>query len=278
MDEVPGSRFKNIFKKLFGSNGHPLEEHILEAEEEGELEKDEVSMLLNILDLDEKEVSEIMVPRTDMVCAENHSSVEDVARIIFSLGAHSRIPLFEETKDRIIGQVHAKDLLEPLLRGMGAAPASSYMRPPYFVPEDMSLDMVLSRFKKNKIHMAIVQDEYGGTAGLVTMEDVLEEIVGEIADEYDEERPDEFVVNKDGSLTVSGRVTLEDLCEKCALELESEDVDSIGGYLAAMAGRIPHAGEFFMIDNMKFTVLEADERQIWSIRLEQAPESQTPDE
>ena len=268
MDEGSDSRFTTIFKKIFGTNGQHLEEHILEARADGEIESDEVSMLLNILDFDKKHVTEIMVPRTDMVCAANNSSVKDIADIIISQGAHSRIPVFKETKDHIIGVVHAKDLLKPLLEGLDNMLIAELMRSVYFVPEEMCLDDVLSAFKREKLHMAIVQDEYGGTSGMVTMEDVLEEIVGEIADEYDQERPDEIQSFDNNTFIVSGRVPLDEVSEKCDLELESENVDSIGGYITAMAGRIPHQGEFFTFDGKRFTVLEADDRQIWSIRIE----------
>ena len=268
MDEGSDSRFTNIFKKIFGTNGQQLEEHILEAKADGEIESDEVSMLLNILDFDEKHVTEIMVPRTDMVCAPSESSVKDVADIIVNQGSHSRIPIFKDTKDRIIGVIHAKDLLNPLLSGFDDMSINELMRSVYFVPEEICLDDVLSAFKREKLHMAIVQDEYGGTSGMVTMEDVLEEIVGEIADEYDQERPEEIRPLANNSYIVSGRVPLDEVSDKCGLELESQDVDSIGGYIAAMAGRIPHEGEFFTFDGRRFTVLEADDRQVWSIKIE----------
>ncbi len=268
MDEGSDSRFISLFKKIFGSNAQQLEEHILEAKAEGEIDRDEVSMLLNILDFDEKKVTEIMVPRTDMACVDISSSVRDVADIIVNQGAHSRIPVFRDNKDHIVGVVHAKDLLKPLLEEQKDMPVADLLRQAYFVPEEMCLDDVLSSFKREKIHMAIVQDEYGGTAGMVTMEDVLEEIVGEIADEYDQERPDEIQELDSQAFIVSGRVPLDEVCERCSLTLESGDVDSIGGFLAAMAGRIPHKDEFFTFEGKRFIVLEADERQIWSIKIE----------
>jgi magnesium and cobalt transporter len=268
LDEGSDSRLSNIFKKLFGSNGQQLEEHILEAKAEGEIESDEVSMLLNILDFSEKQISEIMVPRTDMACADSSSTIKDIAEIVLNQGAHSRIPIYKDTRDHILGIVHAKDLLQPLLECRSDMPVIGLMRPAYFVPEDMGLDVVLATFKREKLHMAIVQDEYGGTAGMVTMEDVLEEIVGDISDEYDQDRPDEILEVEDNVFVVSGRALLDEVCEKCALNLESGEVDSIGGYLAAMAGRIPHEGEFFTFDNRKFTILQSDERQVWSIRID----------
>ncbi len=267
MDEGSDSRFTTIFKKLFGTNGQQLEEHILEAKAEGEIESDEVSMLLDVLEFDKKHVTEIMVPRTDMACADASSTVKDIADIIISQGAHSRIPIFQDTKDHIIGVVHAKDLLTPLLEGENDKPIIELLRLAFFVPEEMCLDDVLSSFKREKLHMAIVQDEYGGTSGMVTMEDVLEEIVGEIADEYDQERPEEIEEFPDGSFVVSGRVPLDEVSEKCLLNLESPDVDSIGGYLAAMSGRIPNQGEFFTLQGRRITILQADERQVWSLKI-----------
>jgi len=267
LDEGSDSRFLNIFKKIFG-NGQQIEEHILEARADGEIDRDEVSMLLNVLELDEKLVREIMVPRTDMICADATSTVKDVAESIVTQGAHSRIPVFRDTKDHIIGVVHAKDLLLPLLEDRAETLVTALTRPAFYVQETERLDDILASFKREKLHMAIVQDEYGGTSGMVTMEDVLEEIVGEIADEYDQDRPDEIEELPDGSHVVSGRVPLDEVSERCNLELESEDVDSIGGFVAAMAGRIPEQGEFYTFDNRRFTVLKADERQIWTLKIE----------
>ena len=268
MDEGSDSRLSHFFKKFFGANGQQLEERILEAKEDGEIESDEVSMLLNVLDFDEKKVTEIMVPRTDMVCVAEGKTVRELAEIIVDQGSHSRIPLYADTKDHIIGIVHAKDILKPLLEQQLDLQVSELARPPFFIPEETRLDDVLSAFKKHKLHMAVVQDEYGGTSGMVTMEDVLEEIVGEIADEYDEDRPDEIQVLPGDTFIVSGRTPLDEVCQKCAISLESSDVDSVGGYMTAMAGRIPKNGEFFAFDGKRFTVIEADDRQVWSIRIE----------
>ena len=268
MDEGSDSRFLSVFKNIFGSHDQHIEEHILEARADGEIDRNEVSMLLNVLELDQKMVKEIMVPRTDMVCAESGSQVREVADIIVSGGSHSRIPVIEGSKDYIVGVVHAKDLLESFLRDQVEEPINGLMRPPFFVQEEEKLDEVLSALKRERLHMAIVRDEYGGTAGIVTMEDVLEEIVGEIADEYDQGRPEEITELADGVYVVSGRVPLDEVSERCAIDLESKDVDSIGGFLAVMAGHIPNPGEFYTFDNHRFTVLEADDRQIWSIRIE----------
>lgn len=262
MDEGSDGRFRIIFKRFFGKNGQDLEEHILEAKDEGEIESEELNMLLNVLDLDEKQVTEVMVPRIDMECAEACCTIREVVEVITSGGAHSRIPIYEETKDRIVGMIHAKDLLAPLLHGKADAPITDILRPPFFLPETAPLDKALSIFKSNGVHIAIVQDEYGGTSGLVTLDDILEEIVGEIQDEYDADRPDEVEELEDGSLLLSGRVMLDELDERFGIHLDSAQVDSIGGYIAELAGRIPHQGEFFTIEGHRFTIREADAKQI----------------
>lgn len=265
MDEGSDGRFRNVFKKIFGKNGHDLEEHILEAKDEGEIETAEVNMLLNVLDLDEKLVTEIMVPRTDMECADIDSTFREVAEIITQGDAHSRIPVIGENKDQVVGVVHAKDLLAPLLSGELDNPVQDCLRPAFFIAETASLSEALSQFKANSVHIAIVQDEYGGTSGMVTLDDILEEIVGEIQDEYDADRPDEILELDNGGLMLSGRVTLDELDEKYGIHLDSEQVDSIGGYITAMAGRIPHPGEFFALEGRTFTVHEADDKQIRTI-------------
>jgi len=268
LDEGSESRFRSIFKQLFRKNGQDLEEHILEAKDEGEIEREEFDMLLNVLDLGEKQVTEVMVPRIDMECAEISSSIREVAETIIGGDAHSRIPIFKDTKDRIIGMIHAKDLLAPLLEGKSDESIEELLRPSFFLPETATLDRALSAFKANGVHIAIVQDEYGGTSGLITLDDILEEIVGEIQDEYDAERPDEIEMLEDGSLLISGRVMLDDLDERFGIHLASEQVDSIGGYLAEMAGRIPHEGEFFTLEGLRFTVREADAKQISLIHVQ----------
>lgn len=278
MEDGSDSPLRSFFKSIFNKNGHDLEDHILEAREEGEIEGDEVSMLLNILELDSRKVTEVLVPRMDMTCVEAASTVAEAAAAIVKQGNHSRIPVYHETRDHIVGVVHAKDLLPPLMEGDGRFPISDIMRPALFVPEETQLDEMLSLFKKEKVHIAVVHDHYGGTSGIVTMADILEEIVGEMADEHEAERPDEIEYTEDGALLVAGKVPLEDVCELCAVSIESEHVDSIGGYLAALAGHIPSPGEHFDLQNRRFTIRAADERHIILIRidtLEQEEEDET---
>lgn len=264
------SRIRNLFRK---SNGHQLAEHILDAKDEGAIPPEEVSMLLNILDLGKKKVEDIMIPRIEIACAEVEASVEEVVELAVSSG-HSRIPIYEETKDRMVGLVHAKDLLKLLLRPCGPegreASVREIMRPVFFVSGTASIRSLLRQFQTERMHLGIVRDEYGGTAGMVTMEDILEEIVGDIEDEYDVLRPDEIEKLPDGSMLVSGRALLEDVNEACGLHLESEEVETIGGYLSQIHGDIPKGGDMFDLDGWKFTVQDADAKHVRLIRITRA--------
>lgn len=268
MDESSDSRFWSKLRNIFKKNGHALEEHILDAQGEGELKDEDVSMLLNVLDLSDTTVADIMVPRTDIVCAEADSDVKDIARLIIENG-HSRIPIFQENRDQMVGIVHAKDLLHFLMADAETPPkASAIMRETIFVPETTNVKSLLRSFQTRQVHLAIVLDEYAGTSGLVTLEDVLEEIVGEIEDEYDVHRPDDVQVLEDGALLVSGRTELEELADEHGLPLASQMVDTIGGYVSQHAGRIPAAGEIFELDDRRFTIREADAKQVRTILIE----------
>ena len=224
-----------------------MEEAIQEAKDGGELQNDEMSMLLNVLQLDDKQAYEIMVPRTDIVCAEIEETITDVARKFFESG-HSRLPIYKETEAQIVGILHCKELLRFFV-GDDEAPTDlvSVLRPPYFIPETKNVKNILLDFQTNKQHMAIVLDEYGGTAGLVTLEDVLEEIVGDIEDEYDPIRPEDIQPVDADTYLVSGRTVLEDLDDECGIRLESEQVETVGGYIGGQLGprsrgrRIPGA-------------------------------------
>ncbi|WP_432736653.1 hemolysin family protein [Maridesulfovibrio sp. FT414] len=254
------AKMVNIFKKT----DPPLEEHILEASEDGEIKDEVVSMLLNVLELKDTEAYEIMIPRTDMIGVDIDDGLSGTAERIIEHG-HSRIPVYRDTKDKIIGIVHAKDIIAPLLHGQINISLEEIMREPFFVPDTIKVRTLLKEFQNRHVHMAILQDEYGGTSGLITMEDVLEEIVGEISDEHDAERPSDIKELENGSYIVSGRVLLDDFSEKFDLQLESEHVETIGGYISELTGRIPNIGEFITVSGYKFTVHEGDAKQIISI-------------
>ena len=263
MDEGPDSRLWTTLKRFFSRKGEcHLEEAIQEAKDGGELQNDEMSMLLNVLQLDDKQAYEIMVPRTDIVCAELEETITDVARKFFESG-HSRLPIYKETKDQIVGILHCKELLRFFV-GDDEAPTDlvSVLRPPYFIPETKNVKNILLDFQTNKQHMAIVLDESGGTAGLVTLEDVLEEIVGDIEDEYDPIRPEDIQPIDADTYLVSGRTILEDLNEECGIRLESEQVETVGGYISEQLGRVPEANESLELQGYTFLIKEADVKQI----------------
>lgn len=268
-DGVPESRFFVFLRKLFGPKGdHPVETLILEAKNEGELKSDEASMLLNILRLRAKQVQDVMVPRTDIVAAEVNHSIRDVAELIVVEG-HSRIPIYRETKDQVIGIVHAKDLLKHLLHPDAEATSlETLMRQPLFIPETKNLERMILEFQSNKAHLAIAVDEYGGTSGLITFEDVLEEIVGEIEDEYDEPEPDEVQILEGNRYLISGRAMLEDLARDHGIRLESELVETVGGFVTERTGRVPKIGESLNIDGYHFLVKDADAKQILWLELD----------
>lgn len=265
MEEGSDNRFWSVLRRFFSSRCEaPLEEIIREAREDGELKNEEFLMLLNVLRLSQKQAVEIMVPRTDLVCCEVNDPMADVARRIIDSG-HSRIPVYRENRDHMVGLVHAKDLMEFFL-GRKDVSLKTIMRPPYFIPETKNIREVLLEFQSKKIHMAIVIDEYGGTSGVVTLEDVLEEIVGEIEDEYDPPKPQEIEIQQDGSFYVSGRTSLEELKDELGIEIQSEQVETIGGYVCHIAGKVPEQEEEFADGFFRFTVKEADAKHIqWLI-------------
>ena len=261
--------------KLFGHDDEEsLEKAILEARAEGEVEPDEESMLLGILRFNDLQVQDTMTPRTDIDCVPDDMPLPDVARIIVRSG-HSRIPVYHEPRDNIVGIVHAKDVLHSLLdahnQNAQAAdpPAAAVMREPFFVPETKSIRTLLQEFRARKQHIAIALDEYGGTSGLITIEDVLEEIVGDIEDEHDAPRQEDIRPLGDGAYELTGRALLEDL-EDMGINLDSDEVDTVGGYLSMEAGHVPAPGESFTLDGWTFTVLEADKKLILRLRMEPA--------
>ena len=266
-----GSDSSSIWQRLtrvfHGKHTDAVERAIRDASEEGELDKEEGSMLLSVLTLDDLQVQDIMTPRTDIACSSDEDSVRQVAELIISSG-HSRIPIFSGNRDNIIGIVHAKDLLRHMLDAAGHdLPATAIIRECFFTPETKNVLDLLQEFRARKLHLAVVLDEYGGTAGLVTIEDVLEQIVGDIEDEHDAPREQEISPQPDGSYLLAGRAYLDDLSEALPISLESEEVDTLGGYLTHLAGRVPKAGEEFIVDGRVFRIVSSDAKQIHRVRM-----------
>ncbi len=263
MDRSSDSTVWSRLKGLLGlrGNSETLEQALLEARDEGELEATEQSMILSILQLDDVQVQDIMTPRTDFDCLASGTSLIETARTIVESG-HSRLPIYRETRDNIIGIAYAKDLIGLLIDPQQhETPVDGIMRSPFFVPETKVVSELLQEFRSRKNHIAIVVDEYGGTSGLVSIEDVLEQIVGDIEDEHDAPKEEEIRSLDNGSYQLSGRAYLEDL-EELGIRLESEEVDTIGGYLCLEAGHVPEIGEVFACGGWRFTVEEADVKQI----------------
>ncbi|MDO5483523.1 MAG: hemolysin family protein [Desulfovibrionaceae bacterium] len=249
-----------------------LEKAILEARADGEVEPDEESMLLGILRFDDLQVQDTMIPRTDIDCVPDDMPLTEVARVIVDSG-HSRIPVFRDTRDNMVGILHAKDLLRCLIQPADQhPPVTEVMREPFFVPETKSIRTLLQEFRSRKQHIAIALDEYGGTSGLITIEDVLEEIVGDIEDEHDIPQQEDIRPLSDNTWHLTGRALLEDL-QEMGVEIASDEVDTIGGYLSMEAGHVPAPGESFNLNGWLFTVVEADKKLIRLLRMEPTPHS-----
>lgn len=250
---------------LFGKSDDNLEQAIMDAREEGDVEAEESNMLLSVLELSEKQVQEIMTPRTDITCLTYDATIKEAAECILENG-HSRIPVYKDTKDNIIGIIYAKDLLTYIVGDKHdfSEPVEKIARPPFFIPETKSSAELLQEFRARKNHIAIVVDEYGGTSGLITIEDLLEIIVGDIEDEFDAPKEEDVQKINDNEYLLHGRTMLDDLND-IAIEIESDEVDTIGGYLSLQAGHVPQVNETFTVGEWQFTVIEADTKQIHKI-------------
>ncbi len=259
-DESDGL-LSSLFSKLFKKEDASIEKFIDIAGREGELSKDEVNLLHNVLRLGRKQVREIMIPRTDIFCVPQDTDMHSIMELILSCG-HSRIPVYTETRDNIIGIVMAKDLLRSHCSTDNTLDTDSFIHTPLFIPDTKSVLDMLHVFRSKKMHMAIALDEYGGTSGLVTLEDVLEEIVGEIEDEYDAPKPKDIRVLEDGTILVSGRTPLYELEEEVGITLDSEQVETVSGFICELAGRVPVNGESFEAAGCSLKVKEADTKQV----------------
>ena len=230
------------------------------------LEDSERDMIYSIFEFGDTEVHEIMVPRIDMVCVDESVELEELSKLIQEKG-HSRIPLMRESIDNILGVVHVKDLLHLVNKKDEKIDLNDLARPAYFVPENKKLHNLLKEFQQEKSHMAIVVDEYGGTAGLVTLEDVIEEIVGDIQDEYDQEAP-LFRKLDDSTFMVDAKIDLHDLNEFLELDLPTEgEYESLGGFILTLTGYVPQEKEEVRYDSYKFVVEKIDRNRIIQIKI-----------
>jgi magnesium and cobalt exporter, CNNM family len=245
------------------------------GEREGILAAHSKRMIERVIALQQEDVASVMTPRTGMDCIEATASLDE-ARLRMMEAGHSRMPVIGASNDDIVGILYAKDLLHHLANGMndGHSSLKTIVREPFYIPETTGIDKLLESMKRRRIHIAIVLDEYGGVAGLVTMEDVLEQIVGEITDEFDTTEDTGIRQTAPGSVEAESWVRIDDLDEQFGFEFpDNEDYDTIGGFMYAQLGRIPKKRDVLNWNQLRLTVLDADKRRIHKIRIE-APASQ----
>ncbi len=250
---------------LFSSGRNPYwlddELHrVLELEETRELKPDDKEMISSIIEMHDTSVREVMVPRVDMVCAEKSRPIPELLELIREMG-HSRIPIYGDSVDDIVGVAYAKDLLQLSEDPEGEKGLEDLLRPPYVVPETKKAAELLKEFQQEKIHLAIVVDEHGTTAGLVTLEDLLEEIVGEIQDEYDDEDP-MYEALSDGSFLVHARLNIDTLNDILDLDITPDGFETVGGLVFNELGRVPEPGEAVPFRNFRIVVREVEGQRI----------------
>ncbi len=236
------------------------------SEEEGVIKRTERKMINSIFEFDDTSVREVMVPRIDMFCINEDMKLADVVEMVVDKG-YSRIPVYKGTIDRITGLVYVKDLLQLLNTGEQTASLNKFIRPAYFIPESKKINELLTEMKKRKVHMAIVLDEYGGTAGLITIEDLLEEIVGDIQDEYDlEPRQIEFV--NENTIMVDARVSIDELNELLPEPLgDEENYETISGFILYHLGYLPRTGEKMEFNNLAIVIEKTGQNRIEKVKI-----------
>jgi putative hemolysin len=237
--------------------------------ESGEFEEEETDLIHSVFEFKETIAREVMTPRIDVDSASIDINPYDLVELIQTSG-HSRIPMFEGTDDEIVGIIHAKDLLVTMLRGKPVN-LRSLMRPALYVTENKSIHDLLADMRHFRTQLAVVKDEYGGTSGIVTIEDIIEELVGEIQDEYDNDDP--TVSETLNGFIVEGKTHVDDVNEEIGSNFESEDFDTIGGYVFGLFGRQPKQGEWIDDGTYQFTVIETDGKRIIKVRIEKLDES-----
>jgi len=247
------------------------------GEEGGAIEVDEKEMIFSIFELGETLVREVMVPRIDICSFEETQTLEEVADALLAAG-HSRAPVYRGDIDRIVGIVYVRDLLQAFRQGRQREPVASLLRPALFVPEAKKADDLLTDLQARRIHMALVVDEYGGTAGLVTLEDLVEEIVGEIRDEYDAAEEAAFQELHDGEFLFTGRIDLDEVNELTAARLPKDISDTLGGFISGRLGRVPSPGDVVDAGGLHLVVEQSSGRRILKVRATRVPESEEADE
>lgn len=248
-----------------------LRDWVEQEQPESTLDQGEREMIYSIFHFSETMTKEIMVPRMDVLALDVNTTIRD-ARQEFINAGHSRVPVYDDTIDNVIGLLYAKDLLAVVDGEDCIANQRHLIRPAYFVPEAKKVDELLTEMQSRGVHMALVVDEYGGVAGVVTLEDIVEEIVGEIRDEYDQGEVQLYEKLPDGGYLVLGRATIDEFNEITGLNLSDEYADTLGGYIYGQLGRVPQPGEVVRNDNFDFTVEEVVARRILKVKVQKIPE------
>lgn len=266
--------FTHIFSSLLGALPAEADSTITEEEiislvaagqEEGLFHQEEKSMIHGVFDFTDTVVKDVMIPRPDIIALDKDATLDELAKIIRE-EQFSRIPVYENSIDNILGVVHIKDLFATLAEAQEGFSLTTYLRQPFFVPETKKVNELFMAMKKEKTHMAIVLDEYGSTAGLVTLEDLIEEILGDIQDEHDMEEP-EFKSIDPHTVEINGGMRIEEVNEKLGLDLECEEADTMGGLVFTELGRVPLEGSKVQVGNVELEVLLMDGHRIEKLRL-----------
>ncbi|MEP6973136.1 MAG: hemolysin family protein [Actinomycetota bacterium] len=241
------------------------------ASEEGEIEDEEKELIHSIFEFGDTIVREVMVPRPDIVAIEHDRTLRDVQALVLKHG-YSRVPVYREDLDDVAGIVYAKDVLKAVHQGKHDAPLDEVIRETHYIPETKKIAELLREMQRDKFHIALVTDEYGSVSGLVTLEDLLEELVGEIADEYDREEP-ELVEVGDGLYRVSGKASIDDVNDLLDVELPDEEWDTVAGLMLELFGRIPKSGDDVDFQGLSFTAEEVQGRRISKVLIARRPGS-----
>jgi CBS domain containing-hemolysin-like protein len=245
--------------------------------QEGLLEQDEREMIYSIFRLGDTLVREIMVPRIDFTAIDANTPIEQAVDAVIGSG-HSRVPVYEDTVDHIAGILYIKDLVRIFREGNTEHSLKKLLRQAYFVPEAKKVDELLDEMQARRVHMAIVVDEYGGVAGLVTLEDIVEEIVGEIRDEFDQAEEQPFQSVNENTVIFLGRVDIYDFNEMMGVSLPREEAETIGGFIYGRIGRVPEEGESVEVEGLRLTVEQVSGRRIRKVRAERIPVLPKPEE
>jgi CBS domain containing-hemolysin-like protein len=276
-EHLPG--FMEQVRSLFKKKAEPPPESVLEkdfqelidqGEEQGLLTPEQGDMIQSIFEFKDTIVREVMVPRTEMLAVSSDVSIQTVIDLTQAHG-HSRLPIYEGNADNIVGMLHVKDLLPYWHLPPDRPIPPEIIRKPTFVPETKKIVHLFRELRLEKIHMAVVLDEYGGTAGLITMEDLIEEIIGEIEDEYDRQEP-RLKPLEDGRVEVDARLEIEDFENYFNLKIEEKSYESVGGLIIHILGRVPAIGEKVSFQDLEMTVQDADNRRIRRLLVERKGE------